>query len=270
MAQVDYNEVREAIKLLPLKTDSDKDSLGPLLVRLAWHASGTYDKNTKTGGSNGATMRCPKEANDAANNGLDVARDALEPIKQKFPGLSYADLWTLAGVVAIKVMGGPEVPWKSGRKDIDIQTQESLVPENGRLPDAEKGADHIESVFSRMGFNDREIVALLGAHSLGHCHTDTSGYNGKWTRSPTTFTNMFYIHLLKSNWQPKQLDGGLTQYEAGGLMMLPADMALRDDDRFRKYVQEFASNKGVFFTAFAEAFGKLLELGFVDPVKTTA
>ena len=35
-----------------------------------------------------------------------MARDVLEPIKKKFPGISYADLWTLAGVVAIKEMGG--------------------------------------------------------------------------------------------------------------------------------------------------------------------
>jgi len=267
MAQVDYDKVREAIENLSLKTGRES-ALGPLLVRLAWHASGTFDKNTNTGGSNGATMRCPKEANDEANKGLERARLALEPIKQRFPGLSYADLWTLAGVVAIKVMGGPEVPWESGRKDIDIQTQESLVPENGRLPDAEKGADHIESVFSRMGFSDRETVALIGAHALGHCHTDSSGYHGKWTHTPTTFSTKFFEHLLESNWQEKTLPNGKIQYEARGLMMLPADMALLDD-RYRGYVEEFAASEEVFFKDFAAAFGRLLGLGF-DPVKTTA
>ena len=40
------------------KEDYDDGSYGPVFVRLAWHASGTYDKNTNTGGSNGATMRC--------------------------------------------------------------------------------------------------------------------------------------------------------------------------------------------------------------------
>nr|CAG8578471.1 11493_t:CDS:2 [Entrophospora candida] len=243
---------------------NDKATLAPLFVRLAWHASGTFDKITKTGGSNGATMRCPKEANDGANNGLKLARDELEKIKEKFPEVSYADIWTLAGVVAIKEMKGPEVQWTPGRKDIDIQTQESLVPDPGRLPDADKGADHIEAVFSRMGFNNRETVALIGAHSLGHCHPETSGYEGRWTHSPTTFTNMFFRHLLKPGWQEATVESsGALQYEAGGLMMLPSDMALLDD-RFRGHVEEFANNQEAFFRAFAAAFGRLLELGFID------
>jgi cytochrome c peroxidase len=51
-------------------TDTLDGSLAPVLVRLAWHASGTYDKNDNTGGSNYATMRFPKEANWGANKGL--------------------------------------------------------------------------------------------------------------------------------------------------------------------------------------------------------
>ena len=42
--------------------------------------------------------------------------------------------------------------------------------------------DHIRTIFHRMGFNDREIVALIGAHTLGSCHKDRSGYDGPWTR----------------------------------------------------------------------------------------
>lgn len=45
------------------ETDYDDGSYGPTLVRLAWHCSGTYDKNTGTGGSNGATMRFAPESN---------------------------------------------------------------------------------------------------------------------------------------------------------------------------------------------------------------
>jgi len=257
MAEVEYYEVREAIKEILSQKEHDDGSLGPLFVRLAWHASGTYNKHDKTGGSNGSTMRFEKEANDPSNNGLGAARKYLEPIKQKFPEISYADLWTLAGVVSIKALGGPEVPWKSGRKDA---TEESLVPENGLLPDATQGANHVENVFDRMGFSNREIVALLGAHSLGRCHAKLSGFEGKWTYHPTQFSNMFYKHLLQSKWEPKQIDTQ-TQYEAKGLMMLPSDMALLDD-RFKQYVEEFAKSKDVFFIAFAAAFGRLLGLGF--------
>lgn len=41
-------------------------------------------------------------------------------------------------------------------------------------------------------FNDQEIVALAGAHALGRCHIDRSGFEGPWTFSPTTFSNEFY------------------------------------------------------------------------------
>lgn len=76
---------------------------------------------------------------------------------------------------AIKTMGGPTIPWSSGRVDaIDA----SAVTPDGRLPNADSGkpgsdpadSDHLRTIFYRMGFNDQEIVALSGAHALGRCH----------------------------------------------------------------------------------------------------
>jgi hypothetical protein len=84
-------------------------------VRLAWHSSGTYNKADGTGGSNGATMRFKPESEHGANAGLAVARALLEPIKAKFPWISYGDLWTLAGVTAIEAMGG-EGGWGRGER----------------------------------------------------------------------------------------------------------------------------------------------------------
>ena len=133
-------------------------------------------------------MRFAPEANLGANAGLDKARDLLEPIKQKFPQITYSDLWTLAGVCAIQEMGGPEIKWRSGRKDGDVK---GCSPD-GRLPDGDKGSDHLRKIFGRMGFDDQEIVALSGAHALGRCHTDRSGFEGPWTFSPTTLTNDYY------------------------------------------------------------------------------
>lgn len=59
--------------------DYDDGSYGPVLVRLAWHASGTFDKATGTGGSNGATMRFAPESGHGANAGLAVARCVFVP-----------------------------------------------------------------------------------------------------------------------------------------------------------------------------------------------
>lgn len=154
----------------------DGTSIGPTLVRLAWHSSGTYSAKDNTGGSNGATMRFTPESSWGANAGLNQARMFLIPLKEKY-GMSFADTWTFAGVVAIEAMGGPKIPWRAGRTDSNEPT---TVPD-GRLPNADKGCpsvtiSHIRDIFGRMGFTDREIVALSGAHALGRCHTDASGY----------------------------------------------------------------------------------------------
>jgi hypothetical protein len=113
-AKVDYKAVREAVVKILDKDGYDDGSIGPVLVRLAWHASGTYDAKSKTGGSHGATMRFEPESKDGANAGLDKARAFLEPIKAQFPAISYADLWTFAASVAIEEMGGPKIDWVPG------------------------------------------------------------------------------------------------------------------------------------------------------------
>jgi cytochrome c peroxidase len=147
-------------------------------VRLAWHSSGTYDKATNTGGSGAGTIRFKEELAHGANAGLsETAVQWLEPIHAKYAddGLSYADLYTLAGVASIKALGGPTIGWSSGRKD----QPEEFVTSDGRLPAADSGppladksdADHLRAIFNRMGFNDQEIVILSGAHALGRCHT---------------------------------------------------------------------------------------------------
>jgi len=80
--QEDYQKVyNEIAARLEEKDDYDDGSYGPVLVRLAWHASGTYDKETGTGGSNGATMRFAPEGDHGANAGLIAARNFLEPVK---------------------------------------------------------------------------------------------------------------------------------------------------------------------------------------------
>lgn len=196
-ADVDVKALRaDIVAALNSNAKYDDGSYGPVLVRLAWHASGTYDVKTGTGGSDGATMRFEPESKHGANAGLDVARALLAPIAKKYPGVSVADLWQFASYVAIEEMGGPAIPFRFGRVDKGADA----CPPDGRLPDASKGADHVRAVFYRQGFNDQEIVALLGAHALGRCHTSRSGYDGPWTRAPTMFSNDYYRLLLEERW----------------------------------------------------------------------
>lgn len=75
--------------------------------------------------------------------------EIMKPVKAKFPDLSYADLWTMAGTQAVKLTGGPDIPFRYGRTDA---LDNSQCPANGRLPDASQGAQHLRDVFGRMGF----------------------------------------------------------------------------------------------------------------------
>lgn len=261
--QAVYNEIA---KRLQEHDEYDDGSYGPVLVRLAWHASGTYDKESGTGGSNGATMRFAPESKHGANAGLINARDFLEPVKAKFPWISYSDLWILGGVCSIQEMMGPKIPYRAGRADRDLN---SCTPD-GRLPDAAQGADHVRNIFYRMGFNDQEIVALAGAHALGRCHTTNSGFDGPWTFSPTVMTNDYYKLLLDSKWQWRKWDGP-KQYEdkeTKTLMMLPADMAFVQDKAFKQTVEKYAADNDVFFKDFSAVIVKLFELGVPFSEKT--
>ena len=262
----DFDAVRKDIASILKKKGYDDGSIGPVLVRLAWHASGTYSKEDETGGSNGAGMRYEEEGGDPANAGLENARAFLEPIKEKHPWITYADLWTLAGVVAIKEMDGPEIEWKPGRTDF---TNKRYVPPRGRLPDGAQGQDHLRHIFYRMGFNDQEIVALTGAHNLGRCHKNRSGFDGPWVVNPTRFSNTFYKFLLNLKWEPRKWDGPF-QYSAYApgmdeddepLMMLPTDYSLVQDEKFRPWVEKYAADRDLFYADFAKAFAKLIELG---------
>merc|ERR1711976_19911 len=143
----------------------------------------------------------------------------------------------------------------------------SKSPPDGRLPNADMGKIgdticHVRDIFYRMGFNDQEIVALLGAHALGRCHPEASGYVNPWTRAPTTFSNEYYKELLNNTWTLKQWDGP-DQFEdpSGNLMMLPADMALIWDKKFRGLFETYAKDEGKFFDDFKKAWVKLTELG---------
>eukprot|EP00928_Gymnodinium_smaydae_P022567 TRINITY_DN18909_c0_g2_i1.p1 TRINITY_DN18909_c0_g2~~TRINITY_DN18909_c0_g2_i1.p1 ORF type:complete len:610 (-),score=105.09 TRINITY_DN18909_c0_g2_i1:107-1879(-) len=225
----DYAAVREDLKKLMDSPDWDDGSYAPVLIRLAWHSSGTYSKVDSTGGSNGATMRHTLEANDPENVGLDKARQYLEPVKEKYRWLSYADLWILAAYVAIEHTGGPVIPFQGGRSD--RPADKAIAP--GRLPGAAHGlkegypidaegrfegwenlAQHIRDVFGRMGLSERDSVALLcGGHVYGRCHPELSGFAGAWVENPTMFSNEYAADMVGDKWiavmhDTKLPDGG--------------------------------------------------------------
>jgi catalase-peroxidase len=195
-----------------LMTDSqewwpaDYGHYGPLFIRMAWHSAGTYRIADGRGGAGAGQQRFAPLNSWPDNANLDKARRLLWPIKQKYGRkISWADLFILAGNVALESMGfktfgfgggradtwepeqdiywGPEGKWLADERysgDRDLQSplgavQMGLIyvnPEgpNGK-PDPLAAARDIRETFGRMAMNDEETVALIaGGHTFGKTH----------------------------------------------------------------------------------------------------
>ena len=203
--KIDYHALKN--DLTALMTDSkswwpaDYGHYGGLMIRMAWHAAGTYRTADGRGGANSGNQRFAPLSSWPDNGNLDKARRLLWPIKQKYgPGLSWADLFILAGNVAIESMGGPTLGFGGGRTDIyeperDVYwgseeqwvgqegNKTRIIPEEeleletplaaiqmgliyvnpegpGGNPDPLQSARDIKITFERMAMNPEETVAL--------------------------------------------------------------------------------------------------------------
>ena len=191
---------------------ADWGHYGGLMIRMAWHAAGTYRVADGRGGAGTGNQRFAPLNSWPDNANLDKARRLLWPIKKKYGNrLSWADLIILAGNVAYESMGlktfgfslgrediwhpekdvywGSEKEWlKSSRYEDDNRTslenplaavQMGLIyvnPEgvNGK-PDPLRTAQDVRLTFARMAMNDEETVALTaGGHTVGKAHGNGS------------------------------------------------------------------------------------------------
>ena len=204
-SKLDYQALKD--DLTALMTDSkswwpaDYGHYGPFMIRMAWHAAGTYRTADGRGGANSGNQRFAPLNSWPDNGNLDKARRLLWPVKQKYgKSISWADLFILAGNVAIESMGGPTFGFGGGRQDIyeperdvywgteeqwvgqegnktRIIPEEELELENplaaiqmgliyvnpegpGGNPDPLQSARDIKVTFERMAMNPEETVAL--------------------------------------------------------------------------------------------------------------
>ncbi len=198
-----------------LMTDSqdwwpaDWGHYGGLMIRMAWHAAGSYRIADGRGGGGTGNLRFAPLNSWPDNTSLDKARRLLWPIKKKYGNkVSWGDLMILAGTIAYESMGlktygfafgredvwhpekdiywGPETEWLArGRYASDDQpdslenplaaVQMGLIyvnPEGvGGQPDPARTALEVRETFKRMAMNDEETAALTaGGHTVGKCH----------------------------------------------------------------------------------------------------
>nr|ATL76083.1 ascorbate peroxidase 6 [Eleusine coracana] len=259
---------REEVKQLLKAT-----SCHPILVRLGWHDSGTYDKNItewpKCGGANGS-LRFEIELKHGANaGGPKIPMKLIQPIKDKYSGVTYADLFQLSSATAIEEAGGPKIPMVYGR--VDVAAPEQCPPE-GRLPAAgpPSPAEHLREVFYRMGLNDKEIVALSGAHTLGRARPERSG----WGKPETKYTKNGPGAPGGQSWTSQWLKFDNSYFKDvkerrdEDLLVLPTDAVLFEDSSFKFYAEKYAVDQDAFFSDYAEAHAKLSNLGAkFDPPK---
>ncbi len=208
--KLDFKSLKQDLN--ELMTDSkdwwpaDYGHYGPFFIRLTWHAAGTYRTWDGRGGGGTGDQRFAPLNSWPDNGNLDKARRLLWPIKQKYGSkISWADLFILAGNVAIESMGGKTFGYSGGRPDIwtppeDIYwgkenewlennrytgkriletplgaVQMGLIYVNPQGPDGKPdplaSAHDIRETFARMAMNDEETVALTaGGHTFGKAH----------------------------------------------------------------------------------------------------
>lgn len=218
----DYRKAFQSLDLESVKTDlkalmtesqdwwpADWGHYGGLMIRMAWHAAGTYRTADGRGGSNTGNLRFAPLNSWPDNGNLDKARRLLWPIKKKYGNnISWGDLMILAGNMAYESMGFKTFGFSGGREDIwhpekDVYwggekewlgksryenpadsdslenplaaVQMGLIYVNPEgvdgKPDPLRTAQDVRTTFARMGMNDEETVALTaGGHTVGKAH----------------------------------------------------------------------------------------------------
>ncbi|MBL7974989.1 MAG: catalase/peroxidase HPI, partial [Candidatus Kapabacteria bacterium] len=210
--KLDLEALKSDVKKLMTESQSwwpaDWGHYGGLMIRMAWHAAGTYRTADGRGGANTGNLRFAPLNSWPDNGNLDKARRLLWPVKKKYGNkISWADLFILAGNMAYESMGFKTFGFAGGREDIwhpekDIywgaekewlgksryngDTSESLdnplaAVQMGLIyvnpqgvdgnPDPLKTAMDVRITFKRMAMNDEETVALTaGGHTVGKAH----------------------------------------------------------------------------------------------------
>lgn len=243
------------------------------LLRLAFHDA----VRRADGQTRGADGSIQYEIPDAEN--VRLGRPLALVLSLKPDALSVADAVAVAGAAAVEASGGPRIAIGLGRLDASAAapaTLERPIQQPGdeardvvkrTLPEPGLSTVGLRRYFRRVGLSDQELVALMGAHTLGRHNTllnmtkaclrnltreclETAPVRAPFeARTPDAFDNSYYSLLLA--WDDRSLERGEANF-------IPTDVALVLDASFRRHVVAFARSEPLFRTTFARAYAKLV------------
>ena len=243
------------------------------LLRLAFHDA----VRRADGQTRGADGSIQYEIPDAEN--VRLGRPLALVMAMKPDGLSVADAVAVAGAAAVEASGGPRIAIGLGRLDASAAAPATLGRPIARpgdeardvvkrtLPEPGLSTVGLRRYFRRVGLSDQELVALMGAHTLGRHNTllnmtkaclrnltreclETAPVRAPFeSRTPDAFDNSYYSLLLA--WDDRSLERGEANF-------IPTDVALVLDASFRRHVVAFARSEPLFRATFARAYAKLV------------
>eukprot|EP00913_Durusdinium_trenchii_P015000 g14070.t1 len=204
--------------------------------------------------------------------------------------VSWADAIAVSGAAVVEAMGGPAVVVSLGRRDAARPDGE------GRLPEGGLTAGALRDYFLQLGLDDEELVALMGAHTVGRwtsllgvpdecmakeglawwrC-TREQGQRLPFTSHPTVFNNEYFKDVLEFERRQqmprpaKRFKDRVDSEKLPPLYLLPSDLGLLYDEGLHQVVKTFATDQAAFFAAFARAYQKPHHCLFRDPEDTVA
>ena len=268
--------------------DQDPTMAGPL-VRLAFHDATTLERTPGqiTGGPNGSIeYELDWSDNRALSKPLKLVQQARQRVvahtnnnQHNTLHLSLADAIALAGATGVEHAGGPFIPIRLGRIDVDhadpyfLRQPLQMTTERSRvtstMPSAGLDSDGLRLYFGqRLHLSQAEWVALSGIHGLGRhvtllgmpkdclrnltrvCLEDAPKSLPFVTSSVDRFSNAYFQFLIQ--WFNRQV-------QLGDVAFIPTDVALVVDKGLRWHVQQFARNPTLFSKTFVRAYQKLVE-----------
>ena len=182
--------------------------------------------------------------------------DVLEPVKEAYPNISYADLIVMAGNTALKLGGDVSLEFCKGRVDATEYDEQISVLEPRDYDDVVAG---VRDRMKISGLSLPHFVALAG-RPRSPVHMNSLGYSGSYTEDPTTVSNAFYNILLTETWEEVEESGGAEYQAVGnpGVYALATDLALVWDPVFKAQVVIYAQNNDLFLDDFASAWTTLM------------